>query len=209
MSSLWPWYAAALFFFVAGLLWHKRRAMVLGVGWFLLGFGMRIPAIILGQAVFDKWISFASIGILSLAAVGITGKLERSRGPFRILWAALVVLLIGGWGMLSVWNIRLRGSDEKNYQWAMRHEFRDFAAYRLSVIYLKTGRSEVAIPYLETMLERDPQNPDVKNTLAMARWHHGERSRAVADLKALLKENADYAPARENLALMLSGRFSH
>lgn len=203
MSRVWWLYGIGLVALLARLLYKKNRWGLFALGWFLLAFAMRSPAMILGEVVLDKWISFASIGLFIPLGVFFVRALDSSRSMGRSGWGALLVALAWGWGALSVWNIQLRGSDEKNYAWAMRDGFRDFAAYRLSVIYLRTGRAVQAVPLLEELIARDAGNPDYANTRALAYWHSGQKSRAVSSLKTLLQKHPHYAPARENLSRML------
>jgi hypothetical protein len=202
LSRLWPVYLVGEGILLAWLIRRQKRWELFYVGWVLLWLAPRVPAIILGNAIFDKWMSLASWGVLlplsAALSKGMVSENPRAKRVSVMLWGGVLVFWLG----LSQWNVAVRGSDEKNYLWAMRDGPRDFAEFRLGVIYLRTGRAAQAIRYLEDLHRTYPANPDYSNALALAYWHSGRKREGVGLLEALVHQRPDYDAARENLKMM-------
>lgn len=201
-SPFWLVYGLLLLGLGVASIRLKSRWIGFALGWLLLNLAPRVPAMLMSRSLFDQWISCASIGVLTAAGALGDAWGERRFHAFRVAGLFLAVGTLMGWTGLSSWTIAKRGSDEKNYRWTLRHEFRDFAAHRLSVLLLRSGRAAEALTWLDPLVTRNPENLDYANTLALAEWQSGQPTQAIARLEWILRRRPDYAPAQENLTGM-------
>jgi len=165
LSHLWPVYGAGL---IVIAWWVSLVPMGrLSAAWYLLGLLPRIPAMIVGNVLMDKWAVISAPAIfLPLATVFAKGMRSRSVTK-RLAWCGFAGIVIW-WMSLGYLNIRRRGSDEKNYRWTIRHGVRDFASYRLGIILLRQGRAAEAVDVLTALNAWVPGDPDYEHALALA-----------------------------------------
>ena len=194
--------------FIAGLfmLPVRRRITAFCVGWFFLLMAPRIPAMLHNQVLMDKWIFMASPAVFALLLALLLNIWEHPSPYLRALPRAAVAVVIIFWAALAQANVKLRGSDEKNYRWTIRNGPRSFASYRLGVILLQEGRAEEAVQVLEPLPGLYPDQPDHQNAYAMALWHSGRHKEARILMEALEKSYPGSAAIKENAARIRAGR---
>jgi protein O-mannosyl-transferase len=98
--------AAALFLtaVTAGVLWLRRKAPYLAVGWFWY-LGTLVPVIGLVQvgmqSMADRYTYVPLIGIFLMIAWGASDLAARGQFQAQTLWAGVAVLLLFGWSLLT------------------------------------------------------------------------------------------------------------
>jgi Flp pilus assembly protein TadD len=70
----------------------------------------------------------------------------------------------------------------------------------LGNVYMQTGRFDDALNALESARDRDPDAPEIHNSLGAVHFQRGDYERAAASFERALALNPDYAKARQNLA---------
>lgn len=147
----------------------------------------------------EHWAYPALISILIPISLGLTQAWESKTlwkqyaagafyGTFLIFLALLVHL-----------NVRLRGTDEKMYRWALFFTTSNPIHYNLGVHLLDTGRAKEAIPYFARVCETYPNNPDHPHALAVAYGKAGYYGAACKILRHLRATHPDYHPAIQSL----------
>ncbi len=203
-SPFWPLYLAAAAAAAAGifLLPLKRRLAFFCLAWFLAGLAPKVPAMLFNQVLMDKWIfmSAPAVFLLLLGLLELPGKIYTAR--LRLLPHAVVAAAAVFWIAVAHAEVKLRGSDEKNYRWTLRDGPRLFAGYRLGLILMGEGRYPEAVEALAPLLKLAPDRPDPQNAFAMALWHSGRRAEALKMMTALGRTYPDNVPIKENLARM-------
>ena len=106
------------------------------------------------------------------------------------------------WAALAHAEVRLRGSDEKNYRWTLRNGPHSFASYRLGLILLQSGRPAQALEVLRPAVKLFAEKPDFQNAYCMALWHNGDQPKAWALMKDLAQRHPDHRQIQENAAGM-------
>jgi len=189
--------AAALF-----LLPVRRRVTAFCLCWFLLMLAPRVPAILITQIMMDKWVFIASPAVF-IILLTLLMKLREHRLPYiRAIPPAAVAAVCLFWATLAHAEVRLRGSDEKNYLWSIRSTPHSFISYRLGIIYLQNGRVQEAVGVLRPLVENYAWNPDFHNAYGMALWHSGRRREAWALMQDLARRCPENKAIQENAAGM-------
>lgn len=189
--------AAALF-----LLPVSRRVTAFCLCWFLLLLAPRVPAILATQVMMDKWVFMASPAVFVLLFALLTRLRDRPQPWLRAIPAAAAAALCLFWLTVAHAEVRLRGSDEKNYRWTIRNGPRSFASYRLGILLLQSGRPAEAVEVLRPLPGLYPGSQDYQNAFAMALWHSGRRGEAWALMRDLARRNPDSKAIQANAAGM-------
>lgn len=148
----------------------KRPAAAFCAGWFVIMIAPRVPAMITNSILMDKWVFIAGPAVFIPLLLALQ-RLGRHPSPaVRAAPAALLSGLMIFWAAVAHANVRLRGSDEKNYRWTLRNGPRLFAGYKLGVMLIADGRPEEAVEALEPLLRLDPGQADCQNAW---RWPCG------------------------------------
>ncbi|OGS14190.1 MAG: hypothetical protein A2234_10685 [Elusimicrobia bacterium RIFOXYA2_FULL_58_8] len=189
--------AAALF-----LLPVNRRVTAFCLCWFFLLLAPRVPAILATQVMMDKWVFMASPAVFVFLLTLLMKLREHHRPGIRAIPAAAAAATCFFWMTLAHAEVRLRGSDEKNYRWTIRSAPRSFASYRLGLILMQGGRAAQAVEVLRPLPGLYPDQPDYQNAFNMALWHSGRQAEAWELMTALEKKYPGNAPIRENAARM-------
>ncbi|MEI7530164.1 MAG: tetratricopeptide repeat protein, partial [Elusimicrobiota bacterium] len=208
VTPFWPLVLSVGVFVMAGLflLPVRRRTTAFCAGWFFLMMAPRIPAIMHNQVLMDKWIFTASPAVFVLLLALLMKVWDHPSPYLRALPRAAVAGMILFWATLAQANVKLRGSDEKNYRWTVRNGPRSFACYRLGVILLREGRVEEAVQVLEPLPGLYPDEPDFQNAYTMALWHSGKHEAARGLMKDLEKRYPGSAEIKENAERMRASR---
>ncbi len=77
---------------------------------------------------------------------------------------------------------------------------------RMGVTYLEQRNLPMAMRELTKASELDPGNPEVDMTLGLAYQARGDLSKAEEHLRRAIDKKPDYADARNNLGIVLTGR---
>lgn len=179
-----------------------RRTAAFCLGWFLLLMAPRAAAILASNVMMDKWVFMASPAVF-LALAELLLKLRESPRPYlRAIPAAAVALTCFFWMTLAHAEVRLRGSDEKNYRWTIRNGPRSFASYRLGLILMQSGRAAEAAEVLRPLPGLYPGEPDLENAYVMALWHSGRRPEAWAQMQDLARRCPGNKAIQDNAAGM-------
>ncbi len=189
--------AAALF-----LLPVRRRVTAFCLGWFLLVMAPRVPAILATRIMMDKWVFLASPAVFILLLTLLLKLREHRLAWVRAVPPAAAAALCFFWAAIAHSEVRLRGSDEKNYLWSIRNTPHSFVSYRLGVIYLQTGRIPEAVAVLQPLVRDYPFQEDFHNAYIMALWHSGRTREAWALMQDLARRCPASRAIQENAAGM-------
>lgn len=77
---------------------------------------------------------------------------------------------------------------------------------RMGVTYLEQRNLPMAMQELAKASELDPENPEVDMALGLAYQARGDLSKAEENFRRAIDKKPDYADARNNLGIVLSGR---
>lgn len=179
-----------------------RRVTGFCLCWFLLLLAPRVPAILATEVMMDKWVFMASPAVFILLLTPLMKLRERPFPYIRAIPAVLVAAVCLFWTTLAHAEVRLRGSDEKNYRWTIRSAPRSFASYRLGIILLRSGRAAQAVDVLRPLPELYPGKEDFQNAYNMALWHSGKQREAWDLMKDLARRCPDNRAVQENAAVM-------
>jgi tetratricopeptide (TPR) repeat protein len=149
--------------------------------------------------VADHYQYLASIGLIALAAAGLTNLAVRwqIRRQVQIAFAALLFLLLGGltWqqahayqSLETLWNDTLK----KNPTCWMAYN-------NLGLIYYQAKRVDEAISQYERSLEINPDNVEAHNNLGNALRQKGSLNEAIVHYQKALTIKPDFAEAENNL----------
>lgn len=180
----------------------RRRVTAFCLGWFLLLLAPRVAAILASNVMMDKWVCMASPGAFVFLASLFARFREHSRPYVRAIPAAAAAAACLFWAVVAHSEVRLRGSDEKNYRWTIRNGPRSFANYRLGVFLLRSGRAAEAVEVLRPLQGLSPGEEDFRNAFAMALWHSGKQAEAWGLMEDLLRRYPENGAIRENAAGM-------
>ena len=209
VSSFWPLVfiggaaaLAALF-----LLPIRRSITAFCLAWFFILLAPRIPAILHSRVIMDKWIFTASPAVFVLLLSLLAKTWDHQSRFLRTLPHVMVAAMLLFGAIMAQADVRLRGSDEKNYRWTIRNGPRGFANYRLGVLLLREGRAGEAIQVLKPLPGLYPDQPEYQNGYVMALWHNGGHKEALFLMKDLEKRYPGSVEIRENYARMRAVRF--
>ena len=212
----WPTGAVSLISFVPGLLmlvglficWWQRaswgKAVLSGCGYAVV---MLLP--VLGflniyffrySLVADHWQYFAIIGIVALAAAGMTAVLDRfPRGKVIFCGTLLMVLGVMTWRQAGVyrdaetlWRTTLAG----NPNCAVAHD-------GLGYVLLQVGKADEATEQFQLALQNDPGYAQPRYNLGRVLSQKGDVDGAIGQYQQALQINPDYAQAHKNLGALL------
>ena len=82
------------------------------------------------------------------------------------------------------------------------------ARMRMGVTYLEQRNLPMAMRELAKASELDPGNPEVDMVLGLAYQARGDPSKAEENLRRAIDKKPDYAEARNNLGIVLAGRWA-
>ena len=154
--------------------------------------------------VADHFQYLPSLGVIVLAAAGITLGLERL--PHRMRWAgqAAAVALVGVLAILTWRQSRMYSDVETLYRVTLEQNNKCWlACNNLGNLLVDTGRTGEAIELLGQALRLRPDLPYVHNNLGNALTKVDRIPEAIEQFEQALKLRADYVAARSNLAFAL------
>lgn len=169
--------AALLLAGLVVLLVRKKHRLGLFAGaWFFIFLAPKFPLLLSYGFMLEHWVYLSAAGIYILAGKwAVNGRLWR-----KVLWGCWTVFLIG----MAGYNIHIRRDDEKMYKRALQFSTSAYATYNLGQLYVGQGRYAEALPYLEKAFSRKPQDPMLKNALALTRHVLGDDVEALRLLNA-------------------------
>ncbi|MBI3291610.1 MAG: tetratricopeptide repeat protein [Elusimicrobia bacterium] len=207
LSHFWPLYLFLVVGLGAWLFWKNYRVGILCWVWFILTLLPKTVAMITGNFMLDHWAYPCILAVLLPMGMWFS---EIQAAPRRWLSHASRVLYCGVlifWASLVHLNVRLRGTDEKMFRWALHFSTSTWVHCDLGVVLLQTGRAAEAIPHLELAHSRYPENMNCGNALALAYWSTGQRQRALSLLEQLARERPDDLQTSRNLQNLRSLTF--
>jgi tetratricopeptide (TPR) repeat protein len=170
-------------------LWHRERAILLGLGWFLIGILPVLNLTPLNLPMMESWLYLPEIGLfvmtVALGRVVLTGK------GLKIAVSCLVVLLLSMRTIVRCadWRdpIRLFEKNVSLYPTAY------LAWSGLSGAYMNAGRRSDSLKALKKSLELRPGRWHVHLNLASHYFNTNEDDKARDEILAAIRLNPDSA----------------
>jgi len=167
-TSLWPFYwlcFIGMIFFLHARGW---RWAVFSFGWFFITLSPYIMAVTTHNALMDQWVYPGLLAVLLPISLCVAWGLSTSNAYLRYGSMIFYSSLIAGCMSLIFFNVKWRGSDEKNFKWTFEHyPEADFAKRRFLSILLNDRRWDEALFYLERFHNDDPNEPTYAHDLAL------------------------------------------
>ncbi len=202
-------FVPALLLAVAFFLFWRYRATWGKVPLFGLGYSVVMLLPVLGflniyffrySLVADHYQYFAIIGIITLAAAGITITLDHF-GKSQIFFCGALLLLLGvlTWRQVKIyhnaetlWEATLAGNPDC----AVAHE-------GLGFILLQNGKASESIPHFRQALQTLPDYAQAYYNLGNALMQEGDTDEAISNYQEALQINPHYVVAHNNLGSAL------
>ena len=200
---------------VAGLVVSLPRTRAVTAGWLVFFFAILPTLGILGFTpviVHDKYLYLPSVGFCLVAVWALGEGVRRLDRHRRVASVAVVILLIGWIGRLSM-ETRAYIPRWQDAESLHRHmvEMRPDAVMALddlAGLYLREGKTAEAVSVLERAVVIDPDFPPVLNNLGVARFQQGRAEEATQLFQRAVAGYPGLHSARNNLgrALARQGR---
>jgi hypothetical protein len=192
LSHAWPLIDLGWMALIAFFVWKKNKTGLFCIAWLVLTILPTTLAMIPGNFMLDHWSYQANLAVLLPLAMFFTFQLNHYRERWHG-WLAMVFFpLLIFWAIWVHVNVELRGTDEKLFRWALRFTTSAPLTSNLGIVLLQSNRPYQAIPYLEDVHQRYPE--EINNSLALAYAYAriGQRQRGYAILKELSRLNPSY-----------------
>jgi tetratricopeptide (TPR) repeat protein len=211
--SLWQWlYPAIAGGTVLGL-WVARRRIGRGpaaAAFFFVGtlfpvLGFMNVYFMRYSFVCDHWVYLSSLGLIALAAAGMTTAFklfQRRRVILESVFYGTLLLMLGActWRHTHIYRdieTLWRDTLTKNPQCWMAYN-------NLGTVFFQEGKVSDAIGYFEQALRIKPDNAEAHNNLGMALAQTSKIEEAIAHFEQALRIRPDFAKAHYNLGIALS-----
>jgi tetratricopeptide (TPR) repeat protein len=190
---------------VAAAVAARRGRKYLAVGW-LWYLGTLVPAIGLvqvgEQSMADRYTYIPLIGLFLAATWGAADLTAPWRHQRLVLGAAAGGMLLAC-GLLTAGQVRVWANSETLFQQAIRVQPDNWHAHRLLAAWLwQEGRYEEAMERWQTSLRFHADDADVAFDMGVAAAGHGEKERAMASFREVLRLRPERADARELLTAL-------
>ncbi|MBL8024201.1 MAG: tetratricopeptide repeat protein [Elusimicrobia bacterium] len=163
---------------VVGLVWgfaspRRRGKTLLCLGWFFLMLLPKIPLLATNSLMLEHWVYLAGIAVYGPFIIWIS----KTRFP----WLAGVPLLF--WMGMTQFNIHVRGSDALNYSYSAQFSASPWLRHNWGRDLLLRGYPDKAAALFQEVIQRHPEDIQVRNSLGLAYLAMGDPTRAVGALE--------------------------
>jgi Flp pilus assembly protein TadD len=200
-------YPAATLGLLAGL-WGMRKRIGKGALAAMLHFYVTSSMLILVVVLYmtqytwvtDHWQYFGCMGVLALAAAGITKLLEGFDKQGRLLAPTLCGALLLVLGVLTWRQTRVYTDIETLWRATIANNPDCWMAHsNLGLALLQRGQLDEAVAHLQKSLEIEPNNSSAQNNLGNALLRKGQLDEAIVQFQKTLKIDPDNPDAHGNL----------
>ncbi|NQZ69791.1 MAG: tetratricopeptide repeat protein [Lentisphaeria bacterium] len=182
----------ALLIILIELYRRKKNDSICGLFFFILLF-CPVAAVVISNRAFymaDRYLYLPLVGLLMLIPQFLTTK-----GRLK---AATVILCI--FAAMSVYNARQWQTNESLWKSCLRHGDSTWVSYQLAQDYYQNRRFLQAVPLLEKVAKKYPNNLKARYHLADCLNKIGDNNSAITHLKYILERDADNTQAKKLLA---------